>query len=325
MIVSDSVEERKRALGELLPLQREDFAGIFEAMNGYPVTIRTLDPPLHEFLPHEEKEIRELASALNISVDKLNEKIASLHEFNPMLGFRGCRLGILYPEITEMQARAIIEAACDVAAKGIKVKPEIMIPLVGHVNEFKLQEEIVRRVAKEVLEEKGTKLNYLVGTMIELPRAALTADQIAQKAEFFSFGTNDLTQTTFGLSRDDAGKFLPLYVQNDILPNDPFEAIDQSGVGQLVEMGTSKGRSVRADLKVGICGEHGGEPSSVEFCHRTGLNYVSCSPFRVPIARLAAARAVVTEMSTNKKGKTKTVKAKRPAKKKASGRPVKKR
>ena len=325
MIVSDSVEERKRALGELLPLQREDFAGIFEAMNGYPVTIRTLDPPLHEFLPHEEKEIRELASALNISVDKLNEKIASLHEFNPMLGFRGCRLGILYPEITEMQARAIIEAACDVAAKGIKVKPEIMIPLVGHVNEFKLQEEIVRRVAKEVLEEKGTKLNYLVGTMIELPRAALTADQIAQKAEFFSFGTNDLTQTTFGLSRDDAGKFLPLYVQNDILPNDPFEAIDQSGVGQLVEMGTSKGRSVRADLKVGICGEHGGEPSSVEFCHRTGLNYVSCSPFRVPIARLAAARAVVTEMSTNKKGKTKTVKAKRPVKKKASGRPVKKR
>jgi pyruvate,orthophosphate dikinase len=325
MIVSDSVEERKRALGELLPLQREDFAGIFEAMNGYPVTIRTLDPPLHEFLPHEEKEIRELASALNISVDKLNEKIASLHEFNPMLGFRGCRLGILYPEITEMQARAIIEAACDVAAKGIKVKPEIMIPLVGHVNEFKLQEEIVRRVAKEVLEEKGTKLNYLVGTMIELPRAALTADQIAQKAEFFSFGTNDLTQTTFGLSRDDAGKFLPLYVQNDILPNDPFEAIDQSGVGQLVEMGTSKGRSVRADLKVGICGEHGGEPSSVEFCHRTGLNYVSCSPFRVPIARLAAARAVVTEMSANKKGKTKTVKAKRPVKKKASGRPVKKR
>jgi pyruvate,orthophosphate dikinase len=325
MIVSDSVEERKKALTELLPLQREDFAGIFEAMNGFPVTIRTLDPPLHEFLPHEEKEIKELARALDISVDKLNEKISSLHEFNPMLGFRGCRLGVLYPEITEMQARAIIEAACDVSAKGIKVKPEIMIPLVGHVNEFKLQEEIVRRVAKEVMKEKGMKINYLVGTMIELPRAALTADQIAEKAEFFSFGTNDLTQTTFGLSRDDAGKFLPLYVQNDILPNDPFEALDQSGVGQLVEMGTQKGRSTRPDLKVGICGEHGGEPSSVEFCHRTGLNYVSCSPFRVPIARLAAARAVVSELSANKKSKSVKAKAKRPVKKKASGRPVKKR
>lgn len=322
MIVSDSVEERKKALAELLPLQREDFAGIFEAMKGYPVTIRTLDPPLHEFLPHEEKETNELASALNISVNKLKEKIESLHEFNPMLGFRGCRLGILYPEITEMQARAIIEAACDVAGKGIKVKPEIMIPLVGHVNEFKLQEEIVRRVAKEVMQEKGRKINYLVGTMIELPRAALTADQIAEKAEFFSFGTNDLTQTTFGLSRDDAGKFLPLYVQSDILPNDPFEAIDQSGVGQLVEMGTSKGRSTRPGLKVGICGEHGGEPSSVEFCHRTGLNYVSCSPFRVPIARLAAARAVVNETVSKKSGskgtksKKKTTSKKKPVKKK---------
>jgi pyruvate,orthophosphate dikinase len=322
MIVSDSVEERKKALAELLPLQREDFAGIFEAMKGYPVTVRTLDPPLHEFLPHEEKETMELAQALNISVDKLKEKIESLHEFNPMLGFRGCRLGILYPEITEMQARAIIEAACDVAAKGIKVKPEIMIPLVGHVNEFKLQEEIVRRVAKEVMQEKGRKIKYLVGTMIELPRAALTADQIAERAEFFSFGTNDLTQTTFGLSRDDAGKFLPLYVQNDILPNDPFEAIDQSGVGQLVEMGTNKGRSTRSDLKVGICGEHGGEPSSVEFCHRTGLNYVSCSPFRVPIARLAAARAVVNETVSKKggkkatKSKNKTASKRKPVKKK---------
>ncbi|HKI77396.1 MAG TPA: pyruvate, phosphate dikinase [Ignavibacteriaceae bacterium] len=314
MIVSDSVEERKKALNELLPLQREDFAGIFEAMKGYPVTIRTLDPPLHEFLPHEEKEVNELANALGISVDKLNEKIDSLHEFNPMLGFRGCRLGILYPEITEMQARAIIEAACDVAAKGMKVKPEIMIPLVGHTNEFKFQEEIVRRVAKEVMEEKGRKIKYLVGTMIELPRAALTADQIAEKAEFFSFGTNDLTQTTFGLSRDDAGKFLPLYVQNDILPNDPFEALDQAGVGQLVQMGTEKGRSTRSDLKVGICGEHGGEPSSVEFCHRTGLNYVSCSPFRVPIARLAAARAVVHEMASKKGGKKKS---KKPVKKSA--------
>ncbi|MGA7839258.1 MAG: pyruvate, phosphate dikinase [Ignavibacteriaceae bacterium] len=322
MIVSDSVEERKKALAELLPLQREDFAGIFEAMKGYPVTVRTLDPPLHEFLPHEEKETLELAQALNISVDKLKEKIESLHEFNPMLGFRGCRLGILYPEITEMQARAIIEAACDVAAKGIKVKPEIMIPLVGHVNEFKLQEEIVRRVAKEVMQEKGRKIKYLVGTMIELPRAALTADQIAERAEFFSFGTNDLTQTTFGLSRDDAGKFLPLYVQNDILPNDPFEAIDQSGVGQLVEMGTSKGRSTRPDLKVGICGEHGGEPSSVEFCHRTGLNYVSCSPFRVPIARLAAARAVVNETASKKSGKKATKSKKKTVSKR---KPVKKR
>ncbi|HKJ81947.1 MAG TPA: pyruvate, phosphate dikinase [Ignavibacteriaceae bacterium] len=322
MIVSDSVEERKKALAELLPLQREDFAGIFEAMKGYPVTVRTLDPPLHEFLPHEEKETLELAQALNISVDKLKEKIESLHEFNPMLGFRGCRLGILYPEITEMQARAIIEAACDVAAKGIKVKPEIMIPLVGHVNEFKLQEEIVRKVAKDVMQEKGRKIKYLVGTMIELPRAALTADQIAERAEFFSFGTNDLTQTTFGLSRDDAGKFLPLYVQNDILTNDPFEAIDQSGVGQLVEMGTSKGRSTRSDLKVGICGEHGGEPSSVEFCHRTGLNYVSCSPFRVPIARLAAARAVVNETASKKGGK-KATKSKR--KTGSKRKPVKKR
>jgi len=217
-----------------------------------------------------------------------------------MLGFRGCRLGVVYPEITEMQARAIIEAAVNVSVKGIPVKPEIMIPLVGHVKEFILQEEIVRRVAKDVMNEKGKKISYLVGTMIELPRAALTADEIAGRAEFFSYGTNDLTQTTFGLSRDDAGKFLPLYVQNEILPTDPFESLDQTGVGQLVEMGTRKGRSVRKDLKVGICGEHGGEPSSVEFCHRTGLNYVSCSPFRVPIARLAAARAVINEKKLKK-------------------------
>ena len=300
MIVSDTIEDRKAALAELLPLQREDFEGIFEAMKGRPVTIRTLDPPLHEFLPHSEKEIAELASELGIEVSKLKAKIESLHEFNPMLGFRGCRLGMVYPEITEMQARAIIEAAVNVSMKGIPVKPEIMIPLVGHVKEFILQEEIVRRVAKEVMNEKGKKINYLVGTMIELPRAALTADEIAGRAEFFSYGTNDLTQTTFGLSRDDAGKFLPLYVQNEILPNDPFEALDQTGVGQLVEMGTKKGRSVRKDLKVGICGEHGGDPSSVEFCHRTGLDYVSCSPFRVPIARLAAARAVISEKKLKK-------------------------
>jgi pyruvate,orthophosphate dikinase len=227
-----------------------------------------------------------------------------------MLGFRGCRLGVVYPEITEMQARAIFEAAVNVTKKGIKVKPEIMIPLVAHVNEYKLQEEIVRSVAKEVMDEKGKKINYLVGTMIELPRAALTADEIAESAEFFSFGTNDLTQTTFGLSRDDAGKFLPLYVQRDIIQTDPFEALDQTGVGQLVEMGTNKGRSVRPNLKVGICGEHGGEPSSVEFCHRTGLDYVSCSPFRVPIARLAAARAVVNQLSNKKSSMRKKKKKK---------------
>ncbi|MEJ2615500.1 MAG: pyruvate, phosphate dikinase [Ignavibacteriaceae bacterium] len=304
MILSDTVEDRKKALNELLPLQREDFYGIFKVMKGLPATIRTLDPPLHEFLPHSEKEQRELASALNIPFEKVVEKIEGLSEFNPMLGFRGCRLGVLYPEITEMQARAIMEAACDAALEGVKVKPEIMIPLVGDLNEFKMQEEIVRRVASEVIKEKGKKVNYLVGTMIELPRAAVTADEIAKRAEFFSFGTNDLTQTTFGLSRDDAGKFLPLYVENEILPNDPFEVLDQDGVGQLVKMGTSKGRSTRPELKVGICGEHGGEPSSVEFCHRTGLNYVSCSPFRVPIARLAAARAVVKEMPKGKKTKT---------------------
>ena len=308
MIVADTVEERKAALAELLPLQREDFEGIFRVMKGYPVTIRTLDPPLHEFLPHTEREINELAQALGISYETLKAKIDSLHEFNPMLGFRGCRLGVLYPEITEMQARAIIEAAINVMNEGIKVKPEIMIPLVGHVNEFKLQEDIVRRVANDVMKEKGKKIDYLVGTMIELPRAAVTADEIATRAEFFSFGTNDLTQTTFGLSRDDAGKFLPLYVAQEILPADPFETIDQQGVGKLVEMGTKLGRSSRPNLKVGICGEHGGEPASVEFCHRTGLDYVSCSPFRVPIARLAAARAVLNEKTAR------TTKSKRVAK-----------
>ncbi len=295
MIVSDTLEERKAALAELLPLQRSDFEGIFEVMKGKPVTIRTLDPPLHEFLPHTEKEIAELASELGIDANKLKQKIESLHEFNPMLGFRGCRLGVVYPEITEMQARAIIEAAVNVSMKGIPVKPEIMIPLVGHIKEFILQEEIVRKAAKEVMEEKGKKINYMVGTMIELPRAALTADEIASRAEFFSYGTNDLTQTTFGLSRDDAGRFLPLYVEKDILPTDPFEAIDQTGVGLLVELGTKKGRSVRKDLKVGICGEHGGNPQTVSFCHGIGMDYVSCSPFRVPIARLAAAHAALEQ------------------------------
>ncbi len=301
MILADSEEGRKKALAKLLPLQRKDFAGIFEVMDGKPVTIRTLDPPLHEFLPHSAKEQKELAQALNISVAKVKEKIESMAEFNPMLGFRGCRLGVSYPEITEMQARAIFEAAIEMKKKGIKVKPEIMIPLVSVKKELDLQKEIVDRVAKEVFKEKGTKVNYLVGTMIELPRAAVTADEIAETAEFFSFGTNDLTQTTFGLSRDDAGKFLPLYVEHEILPRDPFESLDQTGVGKLVDMGTKLGRSTRPKLKVGICGEHGGEPDSVEFCHRTGLDYVSCSPFRVPIARLAAARAALRDKKTSKK------------------------
>jgi pyruvate,orthophosphate dikinase len=324
MIVADSVEERKAALAELLPLQREDFEGIFRVMRGYSVTIRTLDPPLHEFLPHTEREINELAQALGISYETLKAKIDSLHEFNPMLGFRGCRLGVLYPEITEMQARAIIEAAINVMNEGIKVKPEIMIPLVGHVNEFKLQEDIVRRVANDVMKEKGKKIDYLVGTMIELPRAAVTADEIATRAEFFSFGTNDLTQTTFGLSRDDAGKFLPLYVAQEILPADPFETIDQQGVGKLVEIGTQLGRSSRPNLKVGICGEHGGEPASVEFCHRTGLDYVSCSPFRVPIARLAAARAVLNEKSAKATKSKSAAKPKAKSSSKAKSKSVKK-
>lgn len=313
MILSDTEEGRRKAINKLLPYQRKDFEGIFRVMKGRPVTIRTLDPPLHEFLPHEEKDIKETADALNISADEVKEKLEALKEFNPMLGFRGCRLGISYPEITEMQARAIFEAAVNVAKEGIKVKPEIMIPLVSHVNELKLQEELVRNVAKEVFKEKGKRVNYLVGTMIELPRAAVTADEIAEVAEFFSFGTNDLTQTTFGLSRDDAGKFLPSYVEQDILPRDPFESLDQAGVGELVRIGTEKGRSTRNDLKVGICGEHGGDPDSVEFCHRVGMNYVSCSPFRVPIARLAAARAALKDQKPAAK---KTVKKRKTSKKK---------
>jgi len=293
MILADNLKDRRKALAKLLPIQRKDFEGIFKVMRGKPVTIRTLDPPLHEFLPHEKKEQEEVAKALGISTKVIKEKIESMAEFNPMLGFRGCRLGISYPEITEMQSRAIFEAAVNVAKKGIKVKPEVMIPLVGNINELKIQAEIVRKVAGEVFKKKGKKVNYLVGTMIELPRAAVTADKIAEVAEFFSFGTNDLTQTALGLSRDDAGKFLPMYVENEIIPKDPFEALDQEGVGELVKMGTERGRLTKADLKVGICGEHGGEPSSIDFFHRTGLNYVSCSPFRVPIARLAAARAAL--------------------------------
>jgi pyruvate,orthophosphate dikinase len=303
MIVSKTLEGRRAALAELLPYQRADFKGIFKAMRGYPVTIRTLDPPLHEFLPHAEQEQVELAHALNISLAELKATIASLHEFNPMLGFRGCRLGVVFPEITEMQARAIFEAAVEAVKEGYKVKPEIMVPLVSDVKELKLQKDIIDAAAKAVFAEKKKKVDYLVGTMIELPRAALVADKIAVLAEFFSFGTNDLTQTTFGLSRDDSGMFLPKYVEQELLPQDPFEALDQEGVGQLVQMGVERGRKTRSNLKVGICGEHGGEPSSVEFCYRTGLNYVSCSPFRVPIARLAAARAVIREKQGRKKGK----------------------
>jgi pyruvate,orthophosphate dikinase len=293
MILADNEEERRKALDKLLPYQREDFEGIFEAMHDLPVTVRLLDPPLHEFLPHEEENQREMAEEMGVSVDVIKEKVEELHEFNPMLGHRGCRLGNTYPEISEMQARAIIEAALNLKKRGINAKPEIMIPLIGTLKEFEMQEKIVRDTAEKVFEERGDRIDYLVGTMIEIPRAALTADEIAQRAEFFSFGTNDLTQMTFGYSRDDVSKFLPIYKRLGILENDPFQVLDQTGVGQLVEMGTKKGRASRPNLKVGICGEHGGEPSSVEFCHKVGMNYVSCSPFRVPIARLAAAQAAI--------------------------------
>ncbi len=293
MILAENVEGRKAALAKLLPMQRGDFEGILEAMNGYGVTIRLLDPPLHEFTPNDEKSQLEMAKELNMPVEEIKAKVESLHEINPMLGHRGCRLGNTYPEITEMQARAIIEAACNLKNKGLDPKPEIMVPLVGTVKELKMQEEIIRRVASEVFAEKGIEVEYLVGTMIEIPRAALTANEVAEVAEFFSFGTNDLTQMTFGYSRDDAAKFLPIYIEKGLLKNDPFQVLDQTGVGQLVQMGTEKGRAANPNLKVGICGEHGGEPSSVEFCDNVGMNYVSCSPFRVPIARLAAAQANV--------------------------------
>ncbi len=291
MILAYREEGRRKALDKLLPYQRLDFVEIFRVMKQRPVTIRLLDPPLHEFLPHTEIEIRKLAVMIGTHVDEIKYKIDSLSEFNPMLGHRGCRLGISYPEITEMQTRAIFEAAVVVHKEGLKVVPEIMVPLIGHENEFKSQEEVIRRVAEQVMAEKGVKINYKVGTMIEIPRAALAAGKIAQSAEFFSFGTNDLTQMTFGLSRDDAGSFLPYYVESGIIKSDPFESIDIDGVGVLMEFAVRKGREVKPDLKIGICGEHGGEPASVEFCHSLGLDYVSCSPFRVPIARLAAARA----------------------------------
>ncbi|MGC9364783.1 MAG: pyruvate, phosphate dikinase [Fidelibacterota bacterium] len=295
MILADDEKGRRKALEKLLPMQRGDFEGIFEAMDGLPVTIRLLDPPLHEFVPHEEANQKEMAEEMGVSVEEVRHKVESLAEFNPMLGHRGCRLGITYPEITEMQARAIIEAALNCKARGIDAMPEIMVPLIGTKAEFVKQEEIIRATAEKVFEEKGDKIDFLVGTMIEIPRAALTADEVAEAAEFFSFGTNDLTQMTYGYSRDDAGKFLSIYIDNGILEVDPFQVLDQVGVGQLVEMGTKKGRRTRPDLKVGICGEHGGEPSSVKFCHRVGMNYVSCSPYRVPIARLAAAQAAIEE------------------------------
>jgi len=291
MILASTLEERKAALAKLLPYQKEDFRGIFREMAGKPVTIRLLDPPLHEFLPHDEKEQEELARALNIPVETVRAKVEALKEFNPMLGHRGCRLGITYPEITEMQTRAILEAAVELKQEGVEVHPEIMVPLVGTREEIEHQRRVIEETAEKVFQEKGDRVDYLVGTMIEVPRAALVADQIAEVAEFFSFGTNDLTQLTFGYSRDDAGKFLPYYLENKILKDDPFQTLDQEGVGQLVRMGTERGRATRPALKVGICGEHGGDPASVAFCYEVGLDYVSCSPFRVPIARLAAAQA----------------------------------
>ncbi|MCK4295492.1 MAG: pyruvate, phosphate dikinase [Candidatus Marinimicrobia bacterium] len=295
MILASDEAGRRKALDKLLPMQSEDFEGIYEAMDGLPVTIRLLDPPLHEFVPHEEENQKEMADEIGISVEEVKAKVESLSEFNPMLGHRGCRLGITYPEITEMQVRAIIEAALNVKVKGIVAKPEIMVPLIGTKEEFNLQDKIIRATAEKVFKERNDKIDFMVGTMIEIPRAALTADEIAESAEFFSFGTNDLTQMTFGYSRDDSGKFLEVYLNKGILKVDPFQELDQKGVGQLVEMGTKKGRSTRPNLKVGICGEHGGEPNSVKFCHKVGMNYVSCSPYRVPIARLAAAQAAIED------------------------------
>jgi pyruvate,orthophosphate dikinase len=310
MILANTTEAREKALAKLLPMQRSDFKGLFEAMAGFPVTIRLLDPPLHEFLPKREELMVEIAvmqakrapKASIAKKEKLLLRVEDLHEFNPMLGHRGCRLGIVYPEITRMQTRAIIEAACELAKKGKNIIPEIMVPLVGIKKELQNQKDLIKATAEEVMKKKGVKVDYMIGTMIELPRAALIADEIAKEAEFFSFGTNDLTQTTFGFSRDDAGKFIGYYTENNILEKDPFQTLDQDGVGQLVKMGVTKGRSTRPNLKVGICGEHGGDPASVEFCYKTGLNYVSCSPYRVPIARLAAAHAKLKERGVGGSG-----------------------
>jgi pyruvate,orthophosphate dikinase len=293
MILAETVEERKVALAKLLPYQRDDFAGIFRALDGHPGTIRFLDPPLHEFLPNTPEQQEELAKKLGVTAARIRSRVEQLHEFNPMLGFRGCRLGIGYPEISAMQARAVFEAAAIVQKEGIKVRPEVMIPLVGFKKELDLQIEVVHQAAREVQAEQKVKLNYLVGTMIEIPRGALTADEIAQSAQFFSFGTNDLTQTGLGMSRDDSGSFLPTYAELEIIKKNPFATIDQTGVGQLVEIAVTKGRKTKPDIKLGICGEHGGDPASIQFFERVGLDYVSCSPFRVPVARLAAAQAAL--------------------------------
>ena len=295
MILSETADGRRKALEKILPYQKADFQGIFKAMAGFPVTVRLLYPPLHEFVPHDEKGQREMAEAMNVSLSYIQKRVEALKEQNPMLGHRGCRLGNTYPEITQMQTRAILGAALDLKKEGIETFPEIMVPLTGILYEFEAQEKIIRAEAAKLFAEAGDSIEYKVGTMIEIPRAALTANRIASKAEFFSFGTNDLTQMTFGYSRDDIASFLPIYLEKKILKVDPFQVLDQNGVGQLIQMAVQKGRSVRPDLKCGICGEHGGEPSSVKFCHRVGLNYVSCSPFRVPIARLAAAQAAVEE------------------------------
>ena len=293
MILAENAEGRRKALAKILPYQQEDFKGIFKAMAGCPVTVRLLDPPLHEFVPHDLKGQQEMADTMGVSLQYIQQRVESLCEHNPMLGHRGCRLGNTYPEITQMQTRAILGAALELKKEGVETHPEIMVPLTGILYEFKEQENVIRAEAKKLFEEVGDSIDFKVGTMIEIPRAALTADRIASSAEFFSFGTNDLTQMTFGYSRDDIASFLPVYLEKKILKVDPFQVLDQNGVGQLVRMATEKGRAIRPDLKCGICGEHGGEPSSVKFCHRVGLNYVSCSPFRVPIARLAAAQAAI--------------------------------
>jgi len=296
MILADTLEQRQEALKKLLPFQKDDFYGLFKEMKGFPVTIRTLDPPLHEFIPHTKEAAEDLSKIINISTEKILAKADELHEINPMLGHRGCRLGITYPEITEMQVQAIIEAACELYKKEkIKVVPEIMIPLVGNVKEFINQKELAIRIADEVIKKFKIKLDYKIGTMIEVPRGALTADEIAKEAEFFSFGTNDLTQMGMGLSRDDAGKFIKIYIDKKIYDKDPFQTLDQDGVGKLVEIGIKLGRGVKKDLKIGICGEQGGDPETVKYCYRVGMNYVSCSPFRVPIAKLAAAQAIIEE------------------------------
>jgi len=325
MILADNVADRKKALAKLLPYQREDFAGIFRALKGFPATIRFLDPPLHEFVPHEGKAQAELAQKMGVPAEKVAKRVASLHEFNPMLGHRGCRLGIAYPEISEMQARAVFEAAAIVLKEKVKVKPEVMIPLVGYKRELDLQVEIVHRVAKEVMAEQKVKIDYMVGTMIEIPRGALTADEIAETAQFFSFGTNDLTQTALGISRDDMGSFLTPYIENEIYKKNPFATLDQVGVGQLIKMAVEKGNATRPGIKLGICGEHGGDPDSVKFCHRVGLSYVSCSPFRVPVARLAAAQAALEDLAKAKAPAKKAApKAAKKAVKKAAKKGVKK-